>query len=417
MAINLGLLAACTGPQILPSAKDGRCADAEPLQWATLASASIQVVPFQTRALYDLDARDQTVPFLPGPCEDCAAVVSWPAPSRQPGGPDGFARLANRSFVYDNALTALLRVNEGKHDDARKLLDTLVALQRPDGAWGFSFALRDDGFYNAGYVRTGTVAWVLTAMAAYERTVASGRYRAAMRRTGAWLAAQRDATTGLLRGGRGEWLNDGTQFRPEHEILWASTEHNVDAVFALRSAAIADTGFAWLDANALATAVETRLYLPDEARYGRGLQTTGTDRAVALDAAGTWSALFEIARGRTDRARALLRFVDTSLGSEQDGWRIWRPGDTTDTEVWFIEGSVARAMALARLGDVAAARHDLRQLAQWACVGGVPLLYASQWVRDFPMSPAVAPTVWFVMAARELEGLHGIGLWREPLRP
>ncbi len=417
LALALWLLPGCSGPQIPDAPVDGRCAEAEPLQWATLASPAIPVLPFQARALYDLDARDQAVPFQPGPCADCAAVVSWPDPARRSGGPEGFERLGNRSFVYDNALTALLRVDEGKAESARRILDTLVALQRPDGAWGFSFALRDDGFYNAGYVRTGTVAWVLTAMAAFERVVGGGRYLGAMRRAGQWLAAQRDPATGLLRGGRGEWVSDGAQFRPDHEVRWASTEHNVDAVFALRSAAIADPSFAWLDADALAAAVEARLFLADEGRYGRGLQTEGPDRAIALDAAGTWTALFEIARGRTDRARAVLAFVDKTLGSVQRGWRIWRPGDTTDATVWFVEGSVARAMALHRLGDAAAARRDLMQLARWACVGGVPLLYASHWVKDFPMSPAAAPTAWFVLAARELEGLGTVGLWRDPLRP
>lgn len=418
LGLGLALLfAACSGPQIPPHPRQGRCAEAEPLQWATLASAAIHVVPFQSRSLYDLDAKDQAVPFLPGPCVDCVAVVSWPAPTREPGGPEGFERLGNRSFVYDNALTALLRVDEGKTESARHLLDTLVALQRSDGAWGFSFALRDDGYYNAGYIRTGTVAWVLTALAAYERIVADGRYLQAMRRAGGWLAAQRDPVSGLLRGGRGEWVNDGAQFRPDHEVGWASTEHNIDAAFALRAAAMADPAFAWLDAEALARAIETKLFLADEGRYSRGLQANGPDRTVALDAAGTWSALFEVARGRGERARALLGFVGRTLGIVLEGWRVLRPGDTTYDEVWFVEGSVARAMVLARLGDMDAARRDLVQLAQWACVGGVPLLYASSWVKDFPKSPAVAPTVWFVLAAREFEGLGSVGLWRASLRP
>jgi len=87
-------------------------------------------------------------------------VVSYPEPRRYGGGPTSFERMAGRSFVYDNALYVLLRSFEGQEVAARQVLQTIAALQRPDGAWGFSFNIRGDGFYNVDYVRTGAVAWV-----------------------------------------------------------------------------------------------------------------------------------------------------------------------------------------------------------------------------------------------------------------
>ncbi|MEY3012082.1 MAG: hypothetical protein RIT45_817 [Pseudomonadota bacterium] len=407
---------ACGGGPVVEPPRDGRCDDADPWHWAGLASDALHTRTFRTRAMYDLDEAERAVPFAPGPCEACEAVVSYPAPTRHPGGPVGLGRLRDRSYVYDNALYALLRTAEGRQSSARAVLDTLVALQRPDGAWGFSFAIAEDGFYNVGYVRTGTVAWVLYAMARYEARFGGGRYVASMRRAGAFLLARADPQHGLLRGGFGRWSQDGARFLPMDAPTWASTEHNLDAAFAGRAASAVDPDGLYPDGVELAGRVAARLYLADAGHYARGLQPNGPDRVVALDSVGTWSALLDLARGDLERALRGLEAVDRLLGGRDGPWRIWRPGDEHAADTWFVEGSVARAIALGRADRRGAALDDLRQLGRWACAGGVPLTYASRWARDFPVTPAVAPTVWFVFAARELVGGHGPELWNESLR-
>ncbi len=372
--------------------------------WAPKASASLTTAPFVDRTPYDVGA-DGTAVALPSlRCADCATARSYPEPRRWPGGPAGIERMADRSFVYDNALFALLRLDEGDVSAARQVLDALAALQTADGAWGFSFAITDDTFYNASYQRTGVVAWVLLAMARYEANTASGRFVASMRRAGGWLRGQRDARTGLLRGGRGRWLEDGARFEPAHVVDWASTEHNIDAYFALREAAKSDHAGDYLDAGAIAAAIEAHLWMPKAGVYARGMRPAGVDAVVALDAAGTWAALFELARGRPERAAAVLLRVDQLLGGKAGDWRIWRPGDEQQSHAWFVEASVARALALHRLGRAVEAQADLDQLARWACAGGTPLLYSSAWAKDFPMTPAVAPTAWFALVAREVRG-------------
>lgn len=413
--LPLSLLAGCGGGLVVTPPADGRCASAEPWSWATAASDALQTRPFRRRQLYDLDANNKPVPFEPGPCADCAAVVSYPAPTRHPGGPDGLERLVDRSFTYDNALYALLRVEEGRKSAARAVLDTLAALQRVDGAWGFSFAIEHDGFYNLGYVRSGAVAWVLYAMARYERRYGEGRYRVAMRRAAGYLRDRLEPNVGLILGGYGRWSADGASFEPLARADWASTEHNIDAAFALRAAALADPEGGYLDGARLAAAIAERLFLGADGHYARGARPDGLDAEPALDAVGTWSALLDVQRGDAARAAAVLAATDRLLGGVDGPWRIWRPGDDNPAQTWFVEGSVARAIALHRLGRSEQARADLAQLARWACAGGVPLTYASRWAKDFPVTPAVAPTVWFVFAAREVLGIAPPSLWAESL--
>lgn len=411
---TLLLSAGCAGPE-LQRPHAGRCAAPDVRHWAALASSSLQVAKFVARPLYDLDGAGGALHLPPVTCVDCWAVVSYPDPLRHAGGEPGFARLKNRSFTYDNALVALVRLSEGRVAEARQLLSTLAALQRTDGGWGFSFNITGDGFYNAGYVRAGVVSWVLYAMARYTEVTKDRRYIAAMRRAGLWLLAHRAPTTGLILGGRGRWLDAGARYEPGYVAPWASTEHNVDAWFAVRLAAHVDPAGRWPLLKPLGAAIQQHLWLDSEGRYARGVTGTTHDRVAALDAAGTWSALFTIAAGQPARAVRAIAFVDDRLGFQEGGWQAHRPDDERGDRLWFVEASVARGMTLARLGQVRRARESLTQLAQWACARGLPLAYSDRWAQDFPLTPAAAPTAWFVLAAREVAQQQPAFLWRRRL--
>lgn len=413
LVVSMGLLGCATR---IERPGFGRCDDANPSFWAKQASASLRTAPYVGRRVYDVAASGRPVAFRRGDVPaDSRAVVSYPAPGKFSGGPAGFERLGNRSFVYDNALFVLLRTWEGSQDQARQVLQTLVALQRPDGAWGFSFNIEGDGFYNAGYVRTGAVAWVTYAFALYTVRFGDRRFVGTLRKAGQWLIGQVDGKTGLLRGGQGKWGEGGASFEPMYEADWASTEHNVDAYFAIKALAQADPASNWprrLSAERLARTIQGRLFMPVQGRYAQGLQPAGLDKKSALDAAGTWSALFEIDRGRPAVVDRLLAWVDQRHGIDVDGWRGYLPyADDDGPEVWFVEGSVARAIALHRRGRREEALAMVRELSTYACASGVPLAYANRWAKDFPLSPAVAPTVWYVLAVEEIWNHNAPFLW------
>ena len=368
---------------------------------------------YRPRRLYDLDRRQRPIRLRSRRCSDCLAVVSYPEPKRFAGGPSGFSRMKDRSFVYDNALSALVATALGRQADARALLNTLVVLQRSDGAWGFSFHIKGDGFYNQGYVRAGVVAWALYAMARYNQVFRDGRYRRSMRRAGAWLASHQDPNSGLIRGGQGRWGHQN-RFEPNYLAQWVSTEHNVDAYFALRLAKRVDPDGGWLSAGLLANAIHDSLWISEQGRFARGMSPKGLDRVTSLDAAGSWSALFAFATGRVERAKQALTWIDQKLRFTTSTGPRWRPSDQVKRAVWFVEASVALALAHRRLGQPSQSTAVSRSLSSWACQAGLPLSYSDSWQRDYPKSPAVAPMAWWVFWLVEERSARP-WLWRRQL--
>lgn len=395
----------------------GACRGADGATWLESASKSLTVLRYQPGLLYDIDARGNSVPFSIGLLPaDSEAVLSFPDQDRFAGADAGFASVRDRSYVYDDALVALWRVQQRDQLRAVRMLQTLAALQRSDGAWGFSFAARGDGFYNASYVRAGTVAWVVYAFARYAEQFHDARFAAVLDRGTTWLLGQRDPACGLVLAGSGRW-RDAAHYDPGYLADFAATEHQIDTWFALMAAARADSALEsrlHLRAAAaeLEAAIERELWLDSTSRYAQGLTPAGPDLASALDAAGTWSALFALAVGRTERADGALSWVQSKHALRIAGWDGLRPY-LGDPETWFVEGSLALPLALHRMGRRAAAQQAMQPFVELACSGGVPLVYSPVWAPDFPLSPATAPTVWFLFAGTEVLRGEPPFLWRE----
>lgn len=365
--------------------------------------------------MYD-QHRQAAVPVVAGRLPPGAqAVLSYPYPERFAGADAGFAELANRSFVYDDALALLWASERGDVLLARALAETLSALQLPDGAWGFSFAVFGDGFYNAGYVRAGTVAWVVYALARYQHLSGDRQFANTLERGLLWLIGQTNAQ-GLVRAGRGRWI-DGKLFDPDYDARFAATEHQIDAWFAYLAATAADpelsTRLELPKARArLAAAMDTHLWRPDEERYAQGKDGDKQDDHSALDAAGSWAALYDAARDRPGRAQAALAWVQREHATVSQGWPGLRPYVPDPPDTWFVEGSLAVALAWWRLGERQTALEAFAPAVQLACAGGVPLVYAPDWHTDFPLSPAAAPTLWFLLVGRELYD-HKPAVWSQ----
>ncbi len=326
--------------------------------------------------------------------------------------------MAHRSFLYDNALMALWLVHDHDVPRARRILSTVAALQHPDGAWGFSFhAGPDDGYYNAAYVRTGTVAWVVYALAHYRQASGDAQFDDTLRRAVLWLLRQADPLTGLFRAGSGRWI-DAAHFSPAWPAQFIATEHQVDTWFALQAVTRAWPDFAATQhlpaiLTRLAAGMDERLWLPAELRFAQGLANGRTDGQSALDAAGTWSALWLLAQGDRDRAQQVLAWVAREHAAHVDGWPGWRPYRKGPPDTWFVEGSIAQPLARWRLGQVDRAQQLWQPLMQLACMGGLPLVYAPNWHADFALSPAAAPTLWLLIAGQELIEGHTPWFWTE----
>lgn len=414
LALAAVLLCACAPTQLRYDALPAHCQTPDPVALAQAARQSLVLVPYHPRALYDVDGRGGAVPLRAGSLPpDALAVLSYPDPQRFAGGNVDFARMAQRSFVYDDALTALWLAHDGDLARARRVLATLAALQNPDGTWGFGFNTgADDGFYNAGYVRTGTVAWALYAFAHYEKLSGDKQFAATVQRGVAWLLRQQDPATGLFYAGAGRWRDPG-HFEPSWPARFFATEHQIDVWFALQALAPLRPALPLTQrAQTLREALFRRLWLPAEQRFAQGLSATGSvDGESALDASGTWAALWLLAVGDPARAAQALAWVATRHGTTAQGWPGLRPYLAMAPDTWFVEGSIAQPLALARLGQPVAAHWQ--PLLQLACAGGLPVVYAPDWHADFPLSPATAPTIWWLIAAQELQPQSAPWLWAE----
>lgn len=264
--------------------------------------------------------------------------------------PDGApeqATLQNISWTYDNALAVKAFIAAGARAQAEQLLDQLMALQRADGALEFSFDV-DAGGRTDAPVRSGTVAWVALAAAAYHDAYGSARYDKLLGGALTYLLAHR-RPDGLIDGGDG--------------APWASTQHNLLTAWALtetlalknRSSAVPSEASLVLALAGLSTAIQSALYVPDADGTAHFRQGVGDDvRPLDAQALGI---LFELGRGDLIAARrvadALQRdYVVTGRKVGTAGpFTGFRPyADAGAPDVLWMEGTAQAQLALAALG-------------------------------------------------------------------
>lgn len=367
--------------------------------------------PFVATDGYDEDGR--AFPLALCPSRDCErrAVRSYHIPPGHPLEP----YLADRSFVYDDALAMIALSLLGRRDEARAIGNTITALLTADATLGFSFSLASPSFYNVRYVRAGTMAWAGYALALYDAITHERRFTPAAQRIADRLLASRvdapgDPRVGLVPGGRGAWRDHYRRFDPDHVASYCATEHQIDTYFLLDALADSDpTGRYRAAADQLGARVVDALWMPTEGRFAVAVTERGVATERALDAAGAWGALFLLARG--DRARAVLS-LDYTLGAfsrRGGGLRGFTPyaGAVPDypeqdfSETLFAEGTAGVAMALLRVGRAREAGELSDSLRTLQREGDGGVVYAVPASEDFPELAAAAPTAWLLFLELE----------------
>ncbi|GMV39842.1 MAG: hypothetical protein AMXMBFR64_15580 [Myxococcales bacterium] len=414
--IRIGPLSPCADVGLEPGDLAGAAERAA--RWLTL-------VPYEVEATYERDG-DDTEALRPVAGERLA-VLSFPEPTGDDRIDPWFVPVG-RSFAYDDALVAIVLLERGEPGRAAGVLRTLESLQADDGAIGFSFNTIGDTFYNRRYVRAGTVAWVGYAFAMYERVTGEHTFRAAALRAAAWLLRQRvdapgDPRDGLVLGGSGRWDRNQETFHPDFVLDAAVTEHQVDAWFFLDLlSALTGDGELRQAASWLGDAVEQRLWLAEEGRFAAAAREDGLVLDEALDAAGSWTALMLLARGRAEAVPGVLDRLDRRFGLRRGvlvGHRAYA-GVSADHGVdWDLlpsiwsEGTLGVALAKLRAGDGTGARELLATVARLQCAagaGGVPV--ASHDAPDLTVGVGAAPTAWLVLVAGEASrGPSPFPLW------
>jgi hypothetical protein len=248
------------------------------------------------------------------------------------------AELASDTWISTTGFKVVLNQAGGLYFDNLSL-----GTYQPAGSLSFSY----DVFYGLPdqfYVRTGAMAWLCYAYALYMELTADYTPALTLQRMLDFIltleSSDPDLRQGLFYGGFGEYEDPGYHYVPGL-CAWCSTEHNVDLYFAFKRAARilplaatelltrgTITGAQATSLNTLATTVDskaanvktkilTNLYIApgaDPGHFAQGVQDDGTlDTAVALDAAGTWSAIFCHEVGDDTKATECLKFVYQKL--------------------------------------------------------------------------------------------------------
>ena len=312
-----------------------------------------------------------------------------------------YASLSNYSWTYDNALATIAFVADDDRSQARELLDQLSKLQNDDGSINFAFDVTTGGA--SPVVRSGAVAWVGLAGAAYRARYKSNSYDKLIGGALDYLLKLRDKS-GLIAGGP--------------DVSWVSTQHNLlaaELIREIRGLLKSKEEIGGYDAAELATAqsaldaaITSNLLVDDgkTAHFAEGLN----DPRIPIDvqALGTMHLL---ARGEIARAGRVGAYM------LQDGWYVaprttkfsplkvsgLRPFlDANGPDVIWTEGTVESQFALTRFGlpatRVAFAVDSLAATAVGKSVGplGADRDSDSSWGEYRPW-PTSAASSWLLM--------------------
>ena len=321
----------------------------------------------------------------PGPTS--GLLNSWKVPADDPLA----GQLLDRAFVYDQAISSIALLSLGRPDGARDILEALARLEAGTGRLGFVYATGPQG-RDFPAVFTGTTAWVVSALATYERQTGDGQFRPMAERLLQTLLSFKDPATGLFRGGLDA---DGNPFP------WISTEHNLDLANALLDmAALTGRSLYAQEADSLSQAITAHLWAGNHFHNGLG------DDLVVLDTQALGGIYFDRI-GDVARAETALTFIDGVFkktvqvnGSSVTGYAPFH----ADSFIW-TEGSAFVAVLNERLGHNDFAQSILDQLEHLRDPSG-GVLYSSATAMTqtpgsdmlFPAFPSVVATSWALIA-------------------
>jgi len=375
-------------------------------------------------------------------------IVSYLIPENDPAYPYIFSR----SFIYDDALAIIALTMAGKYREAEYMLNALRRLIREDGSFWFTYNTvnnwPNEDYHEGAMIRNGAIAWVGYAITFYLNTclkkdkdllendrIAAGFLKMA-ESIGSYILKNQvldpsDRRYGLVKGGWAsqELISSDKSMEPledyiQSDILWVSTEHNIDIYFFLRDLSRLTQKKEYLDAAELVKNGLLSLWSEKEWQLFRGIkEDQRIDNALPLDGA-SWASIFLFSIGEDEKARRCLVTIENRFLSKSKGNRGYIPYSSeyvyedkrlnkyyypNNPEMrWdnlgliWIEGSLGVAAANIKAGDTKKALEIIKEML--LIRSGKGFKYANIFV-PYKMSdyPGVASTAWFVIIVNMLK--------------
>lgn len=345
----------------------------------------------------------------------------------EPNDPVYNSAIATRCATYDAALVAMAFMDHGEMGRAERILDSLVAIQNPEGSWYFTY----DAFnysWSDPYIRTGACAFVVMAAIHHRRLTGSTKYQAMAIKGADYLIAQQAPAdsmfAGLVRQGRGRYLADYTFI--DEQMQGAGTEHNLDAWFVFRDL-FSQTGLArFAEARNQVYNQMMALFWNDvQGRFNQGFQ----DPAEALDC-DSWGGMMLLAAGETRKAESSLvhmeiyRINNAVVAKNVDpqhwnfhyenpgpiaGYKPYGVGYNNPPNLVWAEGTWGAILFKQRMGvDATLDLNSMLRLSETTgnYGGWIQVTYTqAPWPYEFQTWPCAAAAAW---AAMVLVGAPGI---------
>jgi hypothetical protein len=347
-----------------------------------------------------------------GGSEQLALVRSYQIPVNDPS----YRRLLNWSWTYDSAVSASAFTVSGNQAQAQQLLDQLAALQNSDGSIDFAFNVATGE--GVPLFRSGTIAWVGLAAAAYDQAFTTNRYLS-MEKLAAGYLLSLQGSNGLIRGGP--------------DVKWVSTQHNLIAyTFMVRlgnelkgAGAPTEAARYWAAAGQIAAGINTNLLvLEGSSSYFReGLE----DNVQSLDVQALGAAYLQ-GRGESDLGQLVLTHAQSAFAltgrtitpSKEPGtynttysstgpFSGFAPyiGANAPNVLWF-EGTAEMRLVSALYGQSTTTLDQ--SMTQWEALtqseSGAPLqadqtLTSPTYGEEYHVWPAASAAAWVILAQSE----------------
>lgn len=362
--------------------------------------------------------------------------------------------LRNVAYTYDNSLALSVFASVRDCDRAKLLADAFVYAQDQDRYYtdgrlrnayqagaitgsdsegpdrGFS-AVRLPGWWNyqdqqwnedSGFVGsdTGNLAWAIIGLLNFYDSCGGQQYLAAAIQLGEWIEVHTKDKTSM-----GGYTGGYTGWEPSPaDILWKSTEHNLDLFVAFERLRLATGKEVWRQRSLFVRGFVDEMWNDEDGFYYTGNLGDGdavNTQVVPMDVQ-TWALLAFGSHGRTERALSYVLTHHRARYADFEGFDF-----DTDLDMPWPEGTSQAVVALKTSGDVGRALFylkELRELQATAANGngyGIVAAPADGLTTGFDWEYFnrlhIGATSWFIFAELGYNPYWGEYISPRPIRP